>query len=257
MTTYTEPKAAGTPTWIDITAPDVVAARTFYQKIFGWQYEIGGPEYGGYTTARLGQRRVAGLVGPMPDMPPMPAAWSLYFATEDIEADVARAVQLGATVMFPAMAVGEFGSMAICTDPSGAAFGFWQAGNHSGAEVTEEPGSAAWYELYSADAKQAREFYTALLNATADTMPGDMEYYVLKHGEKELGGIMQIEPSWGDFRPQWVTYFSVANTDETAAVITEHGGTIMGNIDDSPFGRLAAVRDPGGANFKIIQPPTS
>lgn len=166
-----------------------------------------------------------------------------------------RAVELGATVLFPAMAVGEVGSMAICADPTGAAFGFWQAGNHVGMQGTEEAGSAAWYELYSSDAQKAREFYTALLNATADTMPGDMEYYVLKHGEHELGGIMQIDPAWGGFRPQWVTYFSVANTDETAALITQHGGKLVRSIDASPFGRLAAVMDPGGAYFKIIQPP--
>lgn len=56
---------------------------------------------------------------------------------------------------------------------------------------------------------------------------------------------------------EYYVLFSVANTDETAAVITDHGGTIMGRIDDSPFGRLAVVRDPGVAYFKIIQPPTS
>jgi hypothetical protein len=31
------------------------AAREFYHAVFGWDYDIGGPEYGGYTTARLGQ----------------------------------------------------------------------------------------------------------------------------------------------------------------------------------------------------------
>ena len=55
--------------------------------------------------------------------------------------------------------------------------------------------------------------------------------------------------------PQWAIYFSVANADETAAAIIEHGGKVMGNVDDSPFGRLAAVMDPSGAMFKIIQPP--
>ncbi len=93
----------------------------------------------------------------------------------------------------------------------------------------------------------------ALLGATADPMPGDMEYYVLKHGEQELCGIMQIDPSWGDFAPQWATYFLVANTDETVAVITKHGGKVLGNVEDSPFGRMAAVMDPSGAMFKLIQ----
>jgi len=255
MTTYTQAKPPGTPTWIDVMAPDPDAARAFYQAVFGWEYDIGGPEFGGYTTARLGDRMAAGISGPMPGAPPMPSAWSLYFATSNIEADVARAVELGAKVQYPAMVIGEFGSMAGCEDPTGAAFSFWQAGQHVGAQVTDEPGSAAWYELYSSDAKKARDFYTALLGAATDPMPGGMEYYVLKHGEKMLGGIMQIDPSWGNFYPQWITYFSVANADATAALITENRGKILGNIDDSPFGLIAAAMDPAGAAFKILEPP--
>jgi predicted enzyme related to lactoylglutathione lyase len=153
------------------------------------------------------------------------------------------------------MAVGEFGTMATCEDPTGAAFSFWQAGSHVGSQVGEEPGSAAWYELYSSNAKQARDFYMAVLGATADPMPGGMEYYVLKHGAQELGGIMQIDPSWGDFHSQWITYFAVANTDETVAVATRLGGKLMGPIDESPFGRIAALMDPGGAAFKVVEPP--
>jgi predicted enzyme related to lactoylglutathione lyase len=257
MATYTQAKPAGTPTWIDLMSPDVDAARAFYQAVFGWEYDIGAPEYGGYTTARVGQRMAAGMVGNQPDAPPMPAAWGLYFATDDIEADVARAVELGAKVVSPAMAVGDFGSMAVCEDPTGAAFCFWQAGSHVGSQVTEEPGSAAWYELYSSNAQQARDFYAAVLRATADAMPGGFEYYVLKHGEQQLCGIMQIDPSWGDFHPQWMTYFAVANADETVARVKEHGGKVLGPIDDSPFGRIAALMDPAGAAFKIVEPPQS
>src|SRR6476469_6156495 len=113
MPTFLEAKPAGTPTWLDLMAPDIDAARAFYQAVFGWEYDIGNPEFGGYTTARLGRQMVAGLMGPQPDDPPMPAAWSLYFATNDIEADVARAVDLGAKVLSPAMAVADFGSMAV------------------------------------------------------------------------------------------------------------------------------------------------
>jgi uncharacterized protein len=257
MTTYSQAKPAGTPTWMELMTPDIDGARTFYQSVFGWEYDIGDPEYGSYTTARLGQRMVAGMFGPQPDDPPMPSAWSLYFASDNIEADVARAVELGAKVVSPAMAVGEFGSMAVCEDLTGATFSFWQAGSHVGSQVTEEPGSAAWYELYSSNAKQARDFYMAVLGVTADTMPGGMEYYVLKHGEKELAGIMQIDPSWGDFHPQWITYFAVANVDETVVVVTKLGGKVMGPIDDSPFGRIAALADPSGATFKVVEPPKS
>lgn len=255
MTTYSQAKPAGTPTWTDLMTPDIDAAREFYHAVFGWEYDIGGPEFGGYTTARLGKRTTAGMMGNQPGAAPMPATWSLYFATDNIDADVANAVKLGAKVLYPPMVVSEFGGMATCEDPTGAAFSFWQAGQHVGSQVTDEPGSTTWCELYSSNARQAREFYMAVLGATADPMPGGMEYYVLKHGEKMLGGIMQIDPSWGEFHPQWISYFAVANADETVAAVLKHGGKVMGNIDDSPFGRIAALMDPSGATFKIVQPP--
>jgi uncharacterized protein len=255
MTTHAQAKPAGTPTWNDLMTPDIEAARAFYHALFGWEYDIGSPEFGGYTTARLGDRTTAGLMGQQPDAPPTPAAWGLYFATNAIESDVARAVELGAKVLYPAMTVGEFGSMATCEDPTGATFSFWQAGQHVGAQVTDEPGSTAWHELYTSDDKRARDFYAALLGATADPMPGDLEYYVLKHGEAPIGGIMQIDPAWGAMPSQWVSYFLVANVDETVAVVKEHGGEVMGPINDSPFGRVAAIRDPGGATLKLIEPP--
>jgi hypothetical protein len=256
MTTFSQAKPAGTPTWIDLATPDADAARAFYRAVFGWEYDIAGPEFGGYTTARLGQRQVAGIGGnTTPDGTTFPVAWGLFFATDTIEADVARAVELGATVLFPAMAVGEFGSMATCLDPGGAAFSFWQAGTHIGAEVTDEPGSATWFELYAPDAKQARDFYAALLGVTAEPMPGDMEYYFLKRGDEMLAGVMQIDPAWGDFHPNWAIYFMVADADKAAEIAAGHGGKMLGPIEDTPYGRMAALVDPFGAHFKIIQPP--
>lgn len=255
MTTHLQAKTPGQPTWTDHASPDAEAARNFYHAVFGWQYDIGGPEFGGYTTARLGDRTVAGLSGIPESMPDMKPVWGLYFASNDIHADVARAETLGAKVNLAPMVVGPFGSMAHLVDPTGGEFSFWQADQHVGWQVSNEPGSTAWHELYSPNAKAARNFYTALLGATADTMPGGMEYYVFKHGDAMLAGIMQIDPAWGNMPAQWVSYFAVANADETVATVVAHGGKVMGNIDDSPFGRIAALMDPFGAIFKIVQPP--
>lgn len=255
MTTHLQPKPTGTPTWTDHASPDAEAARNFYQAVFGWQYDIGGPEFGGYTTARLGARTVAGLSAIPESMADMKPAWGLYFATNDIQANVTRAEKLGAQVTLPAMVVGPFGSMAHLQDPTGGEFNFWQADQHVGWQVSDEPGSVAWFELYTPNAKAARDFYTAALGATADTMPGEMEYYVLKHGETMLAGIMQIDPAWGNMQTQWVNYFAVTNADETVATVLKHGGKNMGPVDDSPFGRIAALMDPFGAIFKIVQPP--
>ena len=255
MATFTHAKPSGTPTWVDLVSPDPEASRNFYHAIFGWEYDIGGPEFGGYATAKKGQWNTVGIGGQMPGAPPTPAVWQLYFASDDLKADVARAQQLGAKEVYPSMEVGEFGGMASLADPTGAEFNFWKAGTHVGSQLVNEPGSTAWFELYTPDAKKARDFYTALLGDSADPMPGGLEYYILKRGNDMQAGVMQIDPSWGNMRPFWAIYFAVANTDETVAAILKNGGKIQGNIDDSPFGRMAAVVDPHGAQFKVIQPP--
>ncbi|NJN14905.1 MAG: VOC family protein [Oscillochloris sp.] len=255
MTTYDRPKPAGMPTWTDLITPEIDAARAFYQAVFHWEYDISGPEFGGYTNARIGSGITAGLSGPPEGAPPVPASWSLYFASADLEADVAKAVELGATVIAPPMEVGTFGGWAICSDPTGGVFGLWKSKDHIGFTLSDELGATTWYELYSPNAQQARDFYAALLGAEAEPLPGDLEYYALKHGETQMAGIMQIDPAWGNMPAHWVMYFMVANADATVATVTEHGGKIMGNIDDSPFGRIAALSDPQGAIFKILEPP--
>ncbi len=257
MTTFSRPKPPGTPTWADLTTPDPEGARKFYKALFGWDYDISGPEYGGYTTARSGTYPTAGLTGGVPGAPPPAPAWNVYFASENAAADTNRATGLGAQVLFPAMAIGEFGSMAALADPTGAAFGFWQAGKHIGAQLVNAPGAVAWYELYSPDAKRARDFYTALLAATADPMPGGMEYYTLQHGDEQLAGVMQIERSWGDFKPQWMVYFGVKNVDDALDTAKANGGKAMSKVDDSPFGRFATAADPQGALFKVVEVPAS
>lgn len=253
MTDFSKAKTAGWPTWVDLTTPDTEASRAFYQAIFGWEYNVSGPEFGGYAVARLGNHDIAGVGASEPGAQGKSAFWQLYLATHALDADVARAVSLGASVLTPAMILGDFGGVAVLQDPGGVSFRLWLAGQNIGWQLAEEPGTVGWCELYSPNAKQARDFYTAMFHLTAEPMPGDMEYYILKDGETMLGGIMQIDPAWGDMLAQWVTYFVVANTDETAALVTQLGGKQMGSIDDSPFGRMAALADPFGAIFKIVQ----
>ncbi|RRR76591.1 MAG: VOC family protein [Candidatus Viridilinea halotolerans] len=257
MTTHTQPKPAGTPTWVELMTPDLNAAREFYHAVFGWEYDIGAPEYGGYTNARIGGRVAAGLSGPMPDGPPAPSAWSLYFATTAIESDVARAVALGAKLHVPPMSVAPFGCMAVLEDPTGAPFGFWQAQEHIGSQVNDEPGGAAWYELYSPNVPHARDFYCALLGVTAEPMPDDPAYYVFKRGEEQLCAVMQADPAWWTLPPQWITYFGVADADAAVAAVTANGGKALGAIEPTPFGRIATLSDPAGAQFKIVEVPAN
>lgn len=78
------------------------------------------------------------------------------FATEHVDSSVERVVANGGTVLAPAIDVFGLGRMAMCTDPAGAVFGFWQAGTHRGLGVVDEPGAFAWCEGLSRDVTKAR-----------------------------------------------------------------------------------------------------
>ncbi|GAA5006837.1 hypothetical protein GCM10025734_47290 [Kitasatospora paranensis] len=51
----------GTPCWVDLMAKDQQAALDFYRDLFGWQGEVGPPEFGGYAVCSLNGRPVAGI----------------------------------------------------------------------------------------------------------------------------------------------------------------------------------------------------
>lgn len=251
--------ALGTVAWVDLQTPDLDKARRFYGELLGWSF-IGGddPNAAFYTTAQIRRRKVAGLAK-LSAQSQFPSAWTVYFATDNAE-DVARRTRdAGGTVLMPPMDVMEHGRMAIFADPTGAAFGIWQPKQHRGAEVVDEPGAMTWHEVYSHDVTRAREFYARVFGLEQKKLDSpDIEYWTLHKGEKTVGGVMQMTPAMPkDLPSHWNTYFAVANADASAKKVTALGGNVMQPPFDTPYGRMAAVFDPLGAPFCIIQPPAS
>jgi predicted enzyme related to lactoylglutathione lyase len=70
----------------------------------------------------LDGQSVAGMY-PMTDEIPaeIPSHWRVYFMVGDVDAAVARAEELGGSVLYPAMDIG-MGRYAVLADPTGAAF---------------------------------------------------------------------------------------------------------------------------------------
>jgi predicted enzyme related to lactoylglutathione lyase len=52
-------------------------------------------------------------------------------------------------------------------------------------------------------------------------------------------------------------YFTVADCDDAVAAATGLGGVLRFGPMDSPFGRFAALSDPQGANFSVIDITTT
>jgi predicted enzyme related to lactoylglutathione lyase len=104
--------------WNELSTRDVPAATEFYGQVFGWTAVPQGP----YNEWQLDGTTVGGMMQ-TPDMVPaeVPAHWLVYFAVEDTDAAVARAQELGGSVVVPPMDI-QPGRFATLTDPTGAMF---------------------------------------------------------------------------------------------------------------------------------------
>ena len=74
----------GAPNWLDLGTPDIDGAASFYHSLFGWQFQRGGPETGGYGFFQLGGRTAAGGMQTSPEQGP--PSWTVYFQTPDADA---------------------------------------------------------------------------------------------------------------------------------------------------------------------------
>ena len=81
-----------------------------------------------------------------------------------------------------------------------------------------------------------------------------MHYTEIHHQGRAIGGMLQLDPAWGDIPSNWMVYFPVANCDASVAKVRSLGGGVMMPAKDiEKVGRFAVLRDPQGAVFAIIQ----
>ncbi|WP_028046091.1 VOC family protein [Cellulomonas sp. URHE0023] len=256
MTTHRDAWPSGTPAWADITVPSLPVATRFYGALFGWTFEVGGPETGGYTQAFLDGRRVVGLTEPMPAAPAQPPAWCVYLATDDLLATAEQVVSAGGRLVLAPMGILGFGTMGLYADPAGAVFGLWQSGTHTGWDVEQEPGSIVWTEVMVHDQPRALAFYREVFGYHVEDLsaPG-FTYASLSLGAGPLAGVGRYGPSAGAAAPPaWTLYFAVTDTDAAASSIASLGGTVVSPPTDTAFGRMAIAAGPFGEVFAVMGP---
>lgn len=256
MVTRDTPWPDGTPCWVDLGVSDIAKAASFYAGQFGWDVAEGAPEAGGYSMARLCGRNVAGI-GPLMGPPGSPATWATYFASSDIDATAARVQRAGGTLLMEPTDVTGAGRMLFAADTTGATFGAWQARDHAGAQVVNVPGALTWSEHLSRDFEAAKAFYAGVFGYEYGDMSTDGFSYatLLINGQQVVGGLGAF-PDGDDARQaSWGVYFGTADTDKSVERLTSHGGKVIREATDSPYGRMATVADNQGATFSLIATP--
>lgn len=261
----------GGPIWIDLSTPDIDAAIAFYREMFGWEVVDPGPEYGGYHMIVSDGKTIGGmmssLMGPdgPTDEPQNPPWWSVYVHTSDIDSTVARAEAAGGSLLIPTMDVGTLGKMAVVSDSAGAMIGLWQGIDFPGMQAVAGPGLVCWFECMTTDFEAALPFYRDVLGWDIHWMheddsdpaqpPADGGFRYVTHGDQQTGvaGLCDASAWLPEGVPSyWRVYLGTTDTDAALEKLTSLGGQVIDGPMDSPFGRLATVADPQGAQFQII-----
>jgi len=249
---------AGVPCWIDLMSSDTARSRDFYTQLLGWTAEDPNPEFGGYFNFQKDGGRMAGCMASQPGDGPSDI-WSVYLASDDAAKTLETAATNGAQVIVPAMQVGDFGTMAMILDPTGAGIGVWQPDQHRGFAAYGDPGTPSWFELMTPDYEKTLAFYRDVFGWETQVISDTPEfrYTALAHGEEQLAGVMDASVGLPEGTPLgWSVYFGVDDTDAAVARTVALGGNVVRPAEDTPYGRLATVTDPNGARFQLVPPTT-
>jgi uncharacterized protein len=263
----------GVPCWIDTTQPDPAAAAEFYGGLFGWELEDVMPSSAPirYYMARLPGGDV-GAVSSQAEGEPRPATWNTFVRVDDADETAAKVRDAGGSVVMEPMDVGEWGRMAIFSDPEGAVFCVWQPKEHRGAAVVNEHGSLNFNNLNTRDVEGARSFYGAVFgweilpvgSFSAWALPGYGDFLERRtpgmrenmagmgapeRFEDVVAAISPIPDDQPDTPAHWGVTFAVDDADAIAARATELGGQVVVPPFDAPWVRMTIITDPQGATF--------
>lgn len=116
-----------------------------------------------------------------------------------------------------------------------------------------------WNELMSWDVEKAKAFYAETLGWTFERMNMGPQgvYWVAMSGDEAAGGMYEMNEENFEGMPEaWCSYIAVDDVDARVEKAKAAGANIMGGPFDIPdIGRVAMVREPGGALVGWITPP--
>ena len=107
--------------WFEILGPDGPALRDFYGTVFGWEFDVPGPQDYGMLKWQPGDHGIPGGVGTTEG----DAAVTVYTAVDDLQKYLDRAESLGATPVMQPTEVAPGTTIAVFKDPSDNVFGMF------------------------------------------------------------------------------------------------------------------------------------
>ncbi|WP_377271750.1 VOC family protein [Peterkaempfera sp. SMS 1(5)a] len=248
----------GTPCWVNLMARDLDEARRFYGTLLGWEFRRARSErLGPYVEATAHGVPVAGL-GSMAQNLGFPVSWTVFFGAVSADRTAQAVRESGGTVAVGPLGFQD-GRAAMAADPAGAVFGIWQGDKSPGWRMRRLRGVPVWIELQTRDAFAAAVFYGEVFRWGSD--PDGRSDVAWEHDRVVLrvdghpvaglcGGAVESAPD-PQIRPRWDVFFAVSDVDAAARDTAELGGEVVGPPTDTPYGRVAVLRDSEGGLFRV------
>ncbi len=249
--------------WDDLMTTDRDAAAAFYSELLGWNIKAMPVE--GMGEYHMIHRPVAdgddeGLGGivQLEKEHGLPSHWISYVAVDDVDATCERAAAAGGKTCVPPTDLPNIGRFAVIEDGGGAYISPFKTAHGYLPEADGPPpdSSVCWHELMTNDVAKARTFYSEVFGwkPTDIDMGPAGTYTILKRGDKDAGGIMQMPEAAAGTPPHWLAYIAVPNVDEATAKSTALGGKTFCPPTDIPnIGRFSVNADPTGAVFAFFK----
>jgi predicted enzyme related to lactoylglutathione lyase len=119
-------------------------------------------------------------------------------------------------------------------------------------------GSFHWNELRTRDAERAKRFYqdTVGWSFEGSSTPDGRPYWVAMQDGKPVAGLFPLRsPEFDGVPESWMSFLAVDDVDKRVAKAVKAGAKLVMPIFDVPnVGRIAMLREPGGAGIGWITP---
>jgi predicted enzyme related to lactoylglutathione lyase len=231
----------------EVNGPNPEHAAKFYAELFGWHTQAVPGDYVVIDTHAGGG--INGGIGKAQDGKPSVV---FYVLDEDITALLDKAESLGARTVTPVTVMPEVVTFAKFLDPQGNVVGLVQGreGEGPGVSAGDNP-EVSWFELLSADASVAWDFYRNLFGWEIET--SDNQQFVYGQVEVERGhGISGGIGSSPDGQPHVNVYAQVDDLNKYLERAESLGGkALMQPMDVDERTSIAMFADPQGSWFGL------
>jgi predicted enzyme related to lactoylglutathione lyase len=112
----------GSITWCDLTVPNAVELKQFYEKVVGWKADpVSMGDYDDYSMITPESKKIAaGICNAKGINAKLPPQWLIYITVEDVDKSVETCKTLGGIIIVEPKTIPNYGRYSVIQDPAGA-----------------------------------------------------------------------------------------------------------------------------------------